>query len=547
MGCIMDWWSKLSLRWKLQIGFIAVTAITTLFNRFLATHELQEMINIAQQQGVAADTVALMVQSRSDFIFNSIWESAIEFTIQFMVIGFVATLFIKPFRALIRALRKVEKGDLTITVETSSQDEVGQLTSHFNSMVKRLNEVLANADSSSRYMRQSAYQITEVSRSIATQSEEEKSKFKDVNEVILQLHEISSHIQSLADDSKKTADKGKEAALSSKQVVQKSVEDMEQIQAQVQTASQQVEALDTTAQKIAEIIGTISEIADQTNLLALNAAIEAARAGEQGRGFAVVADEVRGLAEKTSQSSEEINSIINHLTGNVKQVTGSMGVVEAQVKSNAETAKNTAVEIDQAATQIMISAKNAEEIDQISSQQLSRFTQLEGAMEGLLEALEQNTSKVANTSNIAQSLLKLTQTLSELINHFKIEKSTVIDINQPEEDDRREHPRIESHFLVRIEVNDVWEDAYCENISLTGMKILLNHEVEVNEKMEISLMLPKDDLHEYRSQTPMRLKASVQRADTHRDGFLYGVQFASVTNQQTALLEQAIGFIDMAA
>ena len=175
MGCIMDWWSKLSLRWKLQIGFIAVTAITTLFNRFLATHELQEMINIAQQQGVAADTVALMVQSRSDFIFNSIWESAIEFTIQFMVIGFVATLFIKPFRALIRALRKVEKGDLTITVETSSQDEVGQLTSHFNSMVKRLNEVLANADSSSRYMRQSAYQITEVSRSIATQSEEEKS------------------------------------------------------------------------------------------------------------------------------------------------------------------------------------------------------------------------------------------------------------------------------------------------------------------------------------------------------------------------------------
>lgn len=541
----MGWWSKLSLRWKLQIGFIAVTAITTLFNRFLAFYELQKMIDIASDQDVPAEAIALMVASRSDFIFNSIWESAIEFSIQFMVIGLVATIFLKPVYALIRALRKVEKGDLTITVEARSEDEVGQLSHHFNSMVKRLNDVLANADASSRYMRQSAYQITEVSRTIAMHSEKEKTKFKDVNAVILQLHEISANIQSLADDSRKTADKGKQAALSSKHVVQKSVEDMGGIQRTVKTAAQQVEALDVTADKIAEIIGTISDIADQTNLLALNAAIEAARAGEQGRGFAVVADEVRSLAEKTSQSSEEINSIISSLTTNVKQVASSMvGVVE-QVQKNAELGLNTAEEIDQAASQIMISAQNALQIDEISSQQLSRFTELEAAMEGLLETLEQNTSKVANTNNIAESLLSRTQTLTDLINHFKIKKSAIIRINEANEDERRQHPRLQSHFLVRINIDGVWEDAYCENISLTGMKVLLNREISNDSCVDVSLMLPKEDLQEYRSQTPMRLSANVQHMHPKQDGFTYGMKFNEVSGSQTEMLRQAIGFIEM--
>ena len=543
----MEWWSKLGLKWKLQLGFLTVTAITTLFNRFLAAYELQEMINIATENKVAPETIALLVESRSDFIFNSIWESAIEFAIQFMVIGFVATLFLKSFRALMSGLRKVEKGDLTQTVPVKSQDEVGQITMHFNSMVKRLNEVLANAESSSRYMRQSAYQITEVSQSIASQSEEEKNKFTEVSDVILQLHRISEEIQHLADESKNTAERGKKAALSSKQVVQRSVEDMEQIQSQVRTASEQVAALDATAQSIADIIGTISEIADQTNLLALNAAIEAARAGEQGRGFAVVADEVRSLAEKTSQSSDEINGIINHLTGNVHEVTKSMGLVVEQVKTNADTAQNTAVEIDQAANEIMVSAQNAQQIDQISTQQLSRFTQLEQAMEGLLDALQQNTSKVSNTANIAQSLLKLTQNLYDLISHFTIQHEGVAHQHEVPDDDRREHPRSESHFLIRVKLGENWEDAYCENISLTGMKVLLSHELEEGDDVEISLLIPKDSLHEYRNQKPMRLRASVRRSESNGDGYHYGMAFHDLSEATQSQLKDAIGFLTQVA
>lgn len=541
----MGWWSKLSLKWKLQLGFLLVTAVTTLFNRFLAFYELQKVVEIAQGHGVSDEVVALMVASRERFMLNSIWETALEFAVQFMIIGFVATLFLKPFRALIRGLRKVEKGDLTHEIEKRSEDEVGQLTQHFNSMVKRLNQVLSKAENSSRYMRQSAFQITEVSKSIATQSEEEKQKFTEVSDVILELHHISEEIQRLADESKQTAERGKQAALSSKQVVQKSVDDMVQIQQKVVTASDQVSQLDATAQQIADIIGTIREIADQTNLLALNAAIEAARAGEQGRGFAVVADEVRTLAEKTSQSSEEITSIISHLTNHVHEVTGSMGQVVEQVQVNADNAGHTAATIDDAANEIMISAKNAQTIDQISSQQLSRFQQLELAMSRLLEALQQNTSKVSNTANIAESLLQLTENLHGVIGQFTINSS--LDDGRPAPvDDRRQAQRAQSNFLARIFQDEHWHDAYCENISLTGIKILSDKVFQQGELVELKILMPKDSVTEYRGQQPALMKAVVKRIRPEDDRFHYGLEFDSVPEHFQHDLSRVMGYLNKA-
>ena len=119
------WFMSLSIRWKLQFGFFAVTMVTTIFNRVLATNELAKLISIANENNVDQIIIEKLEVSRNAYIFNSFWESGIEFILQFIIIGIVASFLVRPIRNLVDALKAVEKGDLTKNVENKSLDEIG--------------------------------------------------------------------------------------------------------------------------------------------------------------------------------------------------------------------------------------------------------------------------------------------------------------------------------------------------------------------------------------------------------------------------------------
>ena len=315
----------------MQLGFFMVTIVATIYNRFLAAHELNYMVEIARKNGVSDAVIRQLEENQSSYIFNSFWQSGIEFLIQFFIIGILAGIFIKPILTLCLSLKAVEKGDLTKGVSISSKDGLGLLEHSFNEVLAKLNHIMREVDASGKEMEQSSYQIAKISNEIAEVGRLEQSRSSEVTMVTGQLQQTSKSVQEQAQGATERAKKTDARAHEGIHMVQKNISGMESTAQEVNEAAKNISELAQATLQIHDIIATIKEIAEQTNLLALNAAIEAARAGEQGRGFAVVADEVRKLADRTTKSAGEVSNIIEKLSGKVQQVTASMNMVVDKV------------------------------------------------------------------------------------------------------------------------------------------------------------------------------------------------------------------------
>ena len=275
----MEWLRNLSIRWKLQLGFFVVTMVTTIYSRMLASHELQKMIDIASSGGASADILNKLSASHSAYIFNSVWESGLEFGIQFVLIGLVATSFVKPIQALCTALQAVEAGDLTQGVATTQYDEIGVLQRIFNDVLGKLNRILGEVDQSGKQMGQSAFQIATIAKSIAEVSRQEESRSSEVVQATDELNAVSAAVKDRAEQAAGQTREVEQKARDGVVTVQRNIAEMEATVSEVDRVSSEVAGLADAAGEINRIIDTIKEIAGQTNLLALNAAIEAARAG----------------------------------------------------------------------------------------------------------------------------------------------------------------------------------------------------------------------------------------------------------------------------
>jgi len=312
-------------------------------------------------------------------------------------------------------------------------------------MLSKLNHIMREVNESGKEMEQSAFQIAKISHEIAEVGRKEQSRSEEVNNATRQLHQISESVQTQATEATVRAQATESQAREGISIVQKNISEMENTVQEVNLAATKISELEKSAAQIHAIITTIQTIAEQTNLLALNAAIEAARAGEQGRGFAVVADEVRKLAERTTQSAGEVSRIIGQLGGKVQEVTTSMNVVVGKVHDNQKLAGETATVIERMSVDIAETSTANGGISAASGEQIRNVDLLKTTLQELFSTLHESSDKVETTAIIGDGLHKVTGKLNQLMADFTFDHSKVVETAQHE---KRSFPRASNRLLM---------------------------------------------------------------------------------------------------
>lgn len=389
-----------------------------------------EKVRWAQEESIDKLSEHQMSEADAEYNFGlNQYNQSLRNSLMMGVLGILATLTLAGFisRYINRSLREagnaaaaIGLGNLTHPLPQAGQDEIGDLIAKMAIMRNNLHEILAsvrhNVETTNRTASELSSAASGSARASENQSDAASSMAAAVEQMSVSIDSIEGNVREAHAITQSSASRSDEGG----KVIHEAAEEMSRIANSVTAVAGTIRELEGYSTQIFSIAGVIKEIADQTNLLALNAAIEAARAGEQGRGFAVVADEVRKLAERTAKSTQEINSMISRIQEGTQRAVQEMEASVVRVNDGvrlAQQAGNSVTDIRASAEQ---ASRAVDEIKHTLKEQVESAREIARRVEQIAQGSEINSAAASQAAASAHALTNLTQALSRLSARFQI-------------------------------------------------------------------------------------------------------------------------------
>jgi len=421
---LLDDYRNLEDRMKSLSNANKLDDLTALLNNDLQT-------NSDQMNVVLGKLVEINTQQLNDTkkMASDQYSTAFTMVVTLLIIATVLTLLFawlltnsitRPIASALKAAEEVAEGDLTRTITVDGTDEAGRLLSAMLKMQSKLRDTLQRISGSATQLASAAEELNAVTdesaRGLSQQNNEIEQAATAVNEMTSAVEEVARNAVSTSEASKNATT----SASDGRDLVQETVSAIERMSNDVQGTATLIGNLADESRDIGKVLDVIRGLADQTNLLALNAAIEAARAGEAGRGFAVVADEVRALAHRTQQSTSEIERMIGSIQGGTEQAVNSMRSSTERAESTLSIAKGAGLALDTINTAVVEINERNLVIASAAEEQAQVAREVDRNLVNIRDLSTQSATGANQTSAASNELSRLAVDLNGMVARFRL-------------------------------------------------------------------------------------------------------------------------------